>query len=153
MNFHADDYCVRPPKAHLVPGSVFLHVPIVFTASERLPALALSPDGTYRHQDFSTGWRSAPQARRDEGLPVLVRAKARPVLVLRVGAAVMDQTYYRSVWVAPIYGVRDPPRRGPNIFPLPAWPEQGLLYSGCADLYAATMVPLQHIQAGTYGGR
>ena len=150
MNFRSDDYYVLPAKARVIPGSIFLHVPIVFSAGQRLPSLLLFPDGTYRHQDFADAWRNAPQARRDEGLPVLVRAKARPVLVLRVGAALEDRVYRQHTWVAPLFGVQDPPRRGPNVFPLPAWPQVGLPFEGVADLYAATMVPLQFIQASTF---
>ncbi len=150
MNFRAQDYYARPSRPQLAPGAIFLGVPIAFTSGERLPAVALAADGTFRHRDFADAWANAPEARRDEGLPVLVRAKARPVLVLRVGAAVIDRVYHQSVWVAPIFSVKDPPRRGPNVFPLPAWPQAGLRFAGFADLYGATMLPLAHIRGASF---
>jgi hypothetical protein len=70
--------------------------------------------------------------------------------VLRVGAAVTDAMYQRSVWVAPLYGETDPPRRGPNVFPLPAWPEAELPFAGYVDLYQSVMLPIQHLRADRY---
>jgi hypothetical protein len=150
MRFEAQDYYTRPSPPRLIPGAIFLGVPITFSGRQRLPAVLLFPDGTFRHQDFSQAWATAPAIRRDEGIPVLVRAKARPVLVLRVGAAVTDAVYHQSVWVAPLYGETDPPRRGPNIFPLPAWPEAGLPFAGYTDLYQAAMVPQPYLAAGRW---
>jgi hypothetical protein len=144
VRFEPEDYYVRT-GASVVPGALFVGVPIAFLPP-RLPAVALAPDGTLRQQDFGEAWRTAPQSRRDEGIPVMMRAKARPALVLRVGAAVTDRVYEHSIWAAPLYGERDPPRRGPNIFPLPAWPDVGLVFAGYADLYQATMVPMRYFQ-------
>lgn len=112
--------------------------------------MAVERDGTLRTQGFDEAWRAAPATLRDTGIPVLVRAKPRPVLVLRAGAAVADGVYRRSVWVAPLYGESDPPRRGPNIFPLPAWPAADLPFTGHADLYQATMAPIEHLRADRY---
>jgi ubiquinone/menaquinone biosynthesis C-methylase UbiE len=150
MNFRSQDYYVRPDRRRVVPGSIFLNVPVLFLAGQRLPSVSIAPDGTLHHQDVAAAWTSAPRPRRDEGLPVLVRAKARPVLVLRIGAAMTDRTHQQSVWAAPLYGVQDPPRRGPNIFPLPARPEAGLRFEGFADLYQATLVPLPLLREATY---
>lgn len=81
---------------------------------------------------------------------MLVRAKPRPVLLVRVGAAMTDIVHQRGMWVVPPYGETDPPRRGPNSFPLPAWPAAGLPFDSYADLYQATMLPLQHLLAERY---
>lgn len=148
MRFEADDYYTRSSPA-LGPGAIFLGVPIVFMPP-RLPAVAIAPDGTLRQQEFDQAWRTAHQARRDDGIPVIVRAKPRPVLVLRIGAAVTDSVYRRSVWAAPLYGETAPPRQGPNVFPVPAWPEVGLSFAGYADLYQSTMVPLSYFTAARH---
>jgi hypothetical protein len=150
MRFVAADYYTHPPQRRIVPGAIFLDVPILFSPSPRLPAVTLFPGGTFRHQDFARAWAAGPAPRRDEGIPVLVRVKARPVLVLRLGAGVTDSTYRRSIWVVPLYDETDPPRRGPNVFPLPPWPEAGLRFAGYADLYQATMVPQEHVADARY---
>jgi hypothetical protein len=130
-------------------GAIFLNVPIVFVAP-RLPAVTVQPDGGLRTHELDAAWRSAPDVQRDQGIPVLVRAKLRPVLVLRVGAVLLDAVHHRSVWVAPLYGETDPPRGGPNIFPLPAWPAARLPFAGYVDFYEASMIPLPHLQAERY---
>ncbi len=71
-------------------------------------------------------------------------------MVLRVDAAIADSVYRQSAWAAPLYGVQDPPRQGPNVFPLPAWPEAGLRFDGFVDLYQAAMVALPHIREANY---
>ena len=148
MRFAAEDYYARLTPG-LKPGAVFLDVPVAFMPP-RLPSVALSADGTLQTREFSDAWRTASETQRGEGLPVLMRAKARPVLVLRVGAAVADAVYRRSVWAAPLYGETDPPRQGPNVFPLPSWPAAGLRFSGYADLYQATVLPIQQLSAERY---
>lgn len=148
MRFRPEDFYTRG-VARLTPGAIFLNVPLVFTPPQ-LQAVAVEGDGTLRTQDFESGWRVAAPALRDAGIPVLVRAKPRPALVLRVGAAVTDAVYQRRVWVAPLYGETDPPRRGPNVFPLPAWPTAELRFAGYADLYQATMLPVEHLVAERY---
>lgn len=148
MRFGPEDYYVRGVP-RLIPGAIFLNVPIIFTPP-RLAAVSVAADGTLQTQEFADAWRSAPEARREEGVPVLARAKPRPVLVLRVGAAVTDLVYRGSAWVAPLYGETDPPRRGPNVFPLPVWREAGLPFGGYADLYQATMLPVQYLHVERY---
>jgi hypothetical protein len=148
VRFRAEDFYTRA-EPRLAPGVIFLNLPIIFTPP-RLAAISVGADGTLRTQDFEDAWRTAPEVRRNQGIPVLVRAKPRPVLVVRVGAGVTDTAYQRSVWVAPLYGETDPPRRGPNVFPLPAWPVAGLSFAGYADLYQATMLPVEHLRAERY---
>ena len=148
MRFEAEDYYLRAAP-RLTPGAIFLNVPVVFTPL-RLAAVSVGADGTLRSQDFEDAWHTAPEATRDRGIPVLVRAKPRPVLVARVGAAITDAVYQRSVWVVPLFGETEPPRRGPNVFPLPAWPMAGLPFAGYVDLYQATMLPVQHLRAERY---
>ena len=150
MRFGAQDFYTRASSPRLTPGAIFLNVPIVFPPP-RLAAVAVGPEGALRTQDFEDAWRTAPEERRGQGVPVLVRAKPRPVLVLRVGVALTDTAHQRSVWVVPLYSETDPPRGGPNIFPLPAWPAAGLPFAGFADLYQATMLPLQQLRADRYG--
>ena len=92
--------------------------------------------------DFDAAWTSSDARDREMGLGVGVLAKPRPVLILAVGAVEEDTTHRNDIWVVPLYSEKERPRRGRNLFPLPAWEPAGLSLPSVLDFFQVATVPL-----------
>jgi hypothetical protein len=151
MNFLPEDYYRVQPGQPFRPAAIFRDIPVPFFSSGRkLVTISASAQSGVNFDDFYDNWRRRTAEEREAGIPLLVRAKLRPALLLRVGGALQDRTHADSFWVAPLYSRRDHNRIGPNIFPLPAHRAVGLDADGFLDFYHILMVPAQHFAADKY---
>ena len=137
----------RLPAAGVVAGAIYLHVPVTFRLSGRLPVLNPLASGLVQiAPDFDPAWHAAPPAIQAQGLPVAVLAKPRPVLVLRVGAVEDDPAHRNNIWVVPLYSAKERPRMGRNLFRLPAWQLAGLSADAYLDFFQGTSLPVQSLR-------
>lgn len=131
-----------PPAEGLRVGAVYLHVPIVFYPPT-LTAVAVLASGLFQGEpDFARAWQDAPEVLRERGLPVLLLAKPRPVIVLKVGTLDRRTGEVRSVWVAPRYRYKE--RGAPNhssILDLPVNAAYGLDEPGYLDFLHVALIP------------
>jgi hypothetical protein len=74
-------------------GALFRDVPVPFFSGTRLVTVRPSGDAGLVHHDFADMWQRISPNARDGGLPLLQRAKLRPAILLRVGAAMVDDVH------------------------------------------------------------
>jgi len=149
MTLASADYFARGDAQAPRIGALFRDVPVPFFSGTRLVTVRPSGDTGLTHHDFTDVWQRISPSAREGGLPLLQRAKLRPAILLRVGAAMVDDVHQNDLWMAPIYGDKDKVRSGPNIFPLPAFPDVGLS-KGFVDFYQLLLVPRQHLGPRQY---
>ena len=151
MNFSPEDYYRVQQGQPFRPAAIFRDIPVPsFSTGSKLVTISASAPGGVNFDDFYESWRRRTPEEREAGIPLLVRAKLRPALLLRVGGALQDRAHADSFWVAPLYSRRDRNRSGPSIFPLPAHLAVGLDAEGFLDFYHTLMVPALHFATDKY---
>src|SRR5262245_8037443 len=141
MNFSPEDYYRVQRGRPFLPTAIFREIPVpFFSTGQKLVMVAAGDRGGVYFDDFIGSWHRRFPDEREAGIPLLLRAKLRPVLLLRVGGAMQDRTHADNFWVAPLFSRRELDRTGPNIFPLPAHRSVGLDVEGFLDFYHALMV-------------
>lgn len=151
MNFVPDDYYLVQQSQPYRPGSIFREIPVpFFSTGTRLVTVSVTERGGVNVADFDESWRRRPPAEREAGIPLLLGAKLRPAMLLRVGRAMQDRVHADSFWVAPLYSRKEGNRAGPNLFPLPAYQAAGLDAEGYVDFYQCLLVPALHFAPEKY---
>jgi hypothetical protein len=144
----------RPPTTaptQLVAGAVYLHVPVAWY-TPNINALTMLATGLVQLSgDFNQAYLQAPERLRVSGIPVALRGKPRPVVVLRVCRLEQDTTHVEDVWVVPRYTQHERPRSGRNLFPLPRDAAYGMDEPGYLDFLQLASMPGRLLQQ--YGRR
>jgi hypothetical protein len=136
-----------PPAGRIVPGALFLHVPVAYSPDQPVAASAVAGALLQVQPDFERVWQVASPRLREVGVFTVLPTKPRPVVVLAVGAAEEDAWHRDKAWVAPRYSRKEHgvPRRGRNIVDLPAAPHFGLDEDGFLDLFQVTSLPVSYL--------